>query len=249
MKNRKHQSQHNRISWLWATFVCVAILVASLGVFTLAKYVSTESSQNVYVAKSFYFESDLLAPESESMPMYTLKAGVDEITVCVMNYPDELRVSESEIRCDVLLTPQEGASIQKTVVLAANVREAKTVTFEDLPSGTYTVTATSVSPYASTLQGQFTVVALDMEVEFSVNDSEKSPFLQVVVTTTDYQGEISIAWPKGVVPDNTDPLLANAKGNSCTVSVAAYSQYTFMFYKNNPDKNYTDQITVTKKSA
>ena len=89
-------------------------------------------------------------------------------------------------------------------------------------------------------------MAENVDLAVQVNDNIGSPFLHVVVTTTDYHGDVIISWLDGVVPDNTDPLLAFASGMSCQVTVKANSQYTFTFYKNDPTKDYSSKITVTK---
>ncbi len=245
MNNRKQVPRHNRMILLSVTAFLVLAVAVSAGVYTLAKYVSAETSDTPYIAKSFYLESDLLAVETEPIPLYTLQAGVKEISFRLMNYPDELRVSETAVQCEVVLTSSFGEKKQ-TIALSAGVRDEEIVTFDGLEPGVYTVTVTSTSPYVTRLQGRFTVVAENVDLAVQVNDNIGSPFLHVVVTTTDYHGDVIISWLDGVVPDNTDPLLAFASGMSCQVTVKANSQYTFTFYKNDPAKDYSSQITVTK---
>ena len=127
-------------------------------------------------------------------------------------------------------------------------RNSVSISFDNLTPGTYTVTATATKPYTKTLQARFTIVSTDYELSYSVSDAPNSPYLKVTVTTTDYSGDIVISWPEGVLPDNTDPLLKNADGQSCVISVKAQSEYTFQFFKTNPSNNYSNDIYVDKKS-
>lgn len=228
----------------WIAYVLVVVTVI-FGGYSVAKYVTSQDSESVLAAKNFYLESDLLEPEGNVLPRHTLQSGVDTVEFSLMNYPDGLRVAEVDIQCKVTLTGSDGTQ-EQTVTLGKNTQEKKTVKFTDLEPDTYLVTVTSVSPYAYTLQAQFEVVGLDQGVSCTVSDGAGSPNLKVTVTTTDYSGYITISWPAGVLPDNTDPLLATAQGNSHTVKVEKDSEYTFQFFKTNPDGDYTESITVTK---
>ena len=90
------------------------------------------------------------------------------------------------------------------------------------------------------MQGQFTIIGENHKPKYEVHDEKGSPFLHITVTTTDYAGTVKIAWPTGgVYPDNTDPLLKDATGNSCNVVMEAQSEYTFKFFKSNPQDVYT----------
>ena len=222
----------------------IIILVVISG-YTMAKYIMNIDSENMFVAKSFYFESDLLTEASDTPPQYQLQAGEDTITFSLMNYPDELRTSEVDIECEIILKSDSGDITRKTITLTGSEKDVQAVSFEGLSAGTYTVTANAVSPYTASLNAQFTVIGLAESIGYSVSDGEGSPILKVTVTSTDYEGDITINWPEGVYPDITDPLLENASGQSTTVSVDMYSEYTFQFFKEDPNENYTDEITVT----
>ena len=237
----------NYKKYITVVVIVVSLLAALLAGMVVAKYVMETKREPLFTAKSFYLESDLLS--SETNPQYTLQAGVDTIEFNLMNYPDDLRVSEVDIRCTATLTrtTADGDSVLLTqeVVLEKNEKTMKPVKFDDLKPGDYTVKVTS-SPYSLTLQGRFTVVGLDTEVAFSVSDNAQSPRLLVTVTTTDYAGDIIIEWPEGVLPDNNDPLLALATGTSHTVRMEKNSEYIFQFFKTNPNQVYTNAIKVRK---
>lgn len=216
--------------------------------YTLAKYFMEEDREELYVAKNFYFESDLLSVATGAIPHYTLKAGEDTISFDLMNYPDALRSSEVDISYTVVLT-KDGAEKKSTSGTIAVGQNSVSVSFDGLDAGTYVVTATATGPYTQTLQGRFTVVGADYGLSYSVNDAAGSPNIKVTVTTTDYFGNIVISWPGSVLPDNTDPLLQNATEGSHTIEVKAQSEYTFQFFKTNPNENYSSHITVAKANS
>ena len=212
--------------------------------YTLAKYFMEENQKLPVAAKNFYFESDLLAVSTGAIPNYTLKSGVDDITFKLMNYPDELRTSEVNISYTDNLS-KGGEIINTQDGTLAIGKTAVDVSFTDLTPDDYTVTAISTMPYQQTLTARFTVVGHDYGLHTTVSDSSGSPTLMVTVKTTDYSGNIAISWPAGVLPDNTDELLLNAGGTGHTVRVEAQSEYTFLFFKNDPAADYSKSISVT----
>lgn len=225
----------------------VAVLILFNG-YTLAKYLFQKQEKPLFQAKNFYFESDLLAPSTKTMPQYTLQAGVNKIEFLLKNHPDALRVSEVDIAYTAVLE-QDGADPETTNGTIEISEKNETVSFENLQPGTYTVTASATAPYTATLQARFTVVGTDSNIVSSVFDGAGSPNLKVTVTTADYAGNIVITWPAGVLPDNTDPLLQGVTEQSCTVAVNAQSEYTFQFFKTNPNAVYDNtQVTVGTSS-
>lgn len=228
----------------------LAVLIVFSG-YTAAKYVRSQKEEPLYVAKSFYFESDLLeALEGNGeIPKYTLQDGESTIAFQLRNYPDDLRTSEVDIACEVVLSGDSMADQKRTVIFEKNTQDKESVSFENLSPGTYQVTAEAVMPYSKILQAEFTVAAFSQDIKSSVRDGAGSPNLMVTVTTTDYEGHITISWPDGVLPDNTDPLLEKASGNSCTVNMKKHSEYTFQFFKTNPNADYTSHITVVKSNT
>ena len=216
--------------------------------YSLAKYFVSKDQKISAEAKSFYFESDLLAVSTNAIPHYTLQAGVDDLTFSLMNYPDELRGSEVDISYTISLT-KDGTEVQAQTGTINAGRNSVPIQFQNLSAGTYTVIANATNPYTQTLKGRFTVVNTNYELSCNVSDAVGSPNLKVTVTTTDYAGNIVISWPEGVLPDNTDPLMQNASGQSCTVEVNAQSEYTFQFFKTNPNVDYSENVVATKSNS
>lgn len=218
---------------------CMLVFLACavcLSAFVLAKYQADQKKDTVVAAKAFYFESDLL---SEDNPTYTLAAGTKSITVCLRNHADALRHSEVNIAYKVTATGQTA----KTGTLTGGKKSDADVTFDNLAAGTYTVTAEATSPYSEKLSATFVIPATQGQVEHSVLDAKNSPVLRLTVWSNDYSGSVQISWPEGTYPDNTDPLLANASNSTrkITVSFKNDAEHTFVFFKNDPKSQFTDE--------
>jgi len=244
-KTGKHQAKTKQTPMALRIGLLLLAVVVLFNGYTLAKYFMEKDQKVPVVAKSFYFESDLLTVNTSALPQYTLKAGVDTISFSLMNYPDALRSSQVNISYTAVLT-KDGSEVKSTTGTIDAGQNSVSVSFDDLDAGTYLVTATATSPYTQTLQGRFTIVDTDYGLSYNVLDGSGSPNLKVTVTTTDYSGNIVISWPTGVLPDNTDPLLKNASGQSCTIQVNTQSEYTFQFFKTNPNADYSGSIAVSK---
>lgn len=228
-----------RVCMLFTAFLLL------IGGGVIAKYIAEDMQEPLYVAKAFYFESDyLVQPIGGSFPQYTLQTGVNEIQFTLKNHVDELRFSEVDIEYKVVLT-KDGEMLSQTTTgnLAKNNKSDKKIEFKDLAEGTYIIEATATAPYVKVLKAQFTIVDNKDEICAQVYDAAKSPVLQLTVTSEDYEGEIDIRWPEGVLPDNTDSLLQGVTTNSCKVEIQKYSEYTFQFFKTNPNEVYTNEIS------
>ena len=231
-----------------AAGLCVVLVAVLLvfGGYALAKYMYSVRKDPLFVAKAFYFESDLLRDTSVgSRPRYPLQTGVNQISFSLRNHPDSLRCSEVDITYDVVLT-KEGIVIQKLEdqMITGNAINNKEVTFADLAAGTYTVTATATAPYTATLSAEFVIADENQTIQYEIHDEEGSPVLQMVVRTEGYEGNVKITWPEGVSPDNMDPLLEEASNSTGTVTIPfnAYSEYTFLFFKSKPNENYAANV-------
>ena len=221
------------------TLIVVLVLAVGLSAFVFAKYASQEQRDTVVAAKAFYFESDVL---TEKNPTYTLAPGTTSITIQLKNHIDDLRYSEVAIGYDLKLN---GASVS-TGSLTGNQISDTSITISNLTTGQNVVVAKANSPYSKTLSATFVVPASDNEIAYTVLDAKNSPVLSLTVQTHDYSGPVKITWPAGVSPDNTDPLLRAATGNSQNVNFANNSEYTFTFFKSSPTTEYTKtQFAVT----
>lgn len=211
---------------------------------SVAKYVYQSDTTSLQTAKSFYLESDLL--QEDNAPRYTLKAGENDIEFAIMNYPDQLRISEVDIACEVILYKDEDIIKEEVIVLNKENQNKKIIKYEDCLEGEYHAVVRTEAPYSKVLTAYFTVVSENDDIQYTVNDKVGSPTLQVVVKTMDYQGSIKIKLPEGVYPDNTDGLMSQATGNVCEVNVSKHSSYTFQFFKQVPSRDYSQVVIVEK---
>lgn len=228
----KRTMKKDRLMFFSVLLIALAFAV-SMCALVWAKYISQEKKDTVVAAQAFYFESDLL---TENGATYTLAPGTTKITFHMKNVADELRISDVEINYTVTVN----GNTYKEGTLGAKKSENQPIYITGLTQGTYEVVATATSPYAKTLKATFVIPAASNEVFYSVSDAANSPVLRVTVWTEDYSGNVTLSWPGGIFPDNTDPLLANATGTSATVNFENDSEYTFLFFKANPAAVYTE---------
>lgn len=232
------------------TFLLIVIPVVLIGT-SLAKYISERTSDLVYEAKSFYFESNLLS-DNTNPSAYTYDIGTDTITFKLKNNIDDLRYSEVDIEYTVKITDIQGNSVTDkdgnivnplTGTLSKNSIDSDELEFTNLPSGNYLITADAVSPYVKKLQGSFVLISKDEEIVYSVNDSVGSPIVLLTVSTEDYEGEVNIAWPEGLAPDSISLIFEDVNSGytagSTNVSFESNSELTFRFFKNNPNTVYS----------
>ena len=221
----------------------LALLVSALalGAFTLAKYTISRQNDTQAQAYSFYFESDLLrAGDITPENTYTLPAGTTQISFLLKNHIDDLRTADLDISYRAELSGT-GSATKSGTLTGAQICD-RAVTFTGLSAGEYTVTVTATAPYSAVLQAKFIIPAVNNQVQWSVSDAANSPVVRLTVKTNDYSGNVTISWPAGVAPDNTDPLLAGAVNTqSCTLSFSNNSEYTFLFFKSDLSAVYTKE--------
>lgn len=216
-----------------------------------AKYLMKINQKFLYDAKDFYFESDLLSERNQNS--YTYKDGVDYIEFNLNNNVDDLRYSEVNINYVVELTDLDGNNVKNKfgdVVDSINgsfskdTLDSNKIKFENLASGTYVVTATSIRPYKKQLQANFILISLNDKISYKVSDVKDSPILNLTISTNDYSGNVKIKWPTGVAPNSTDSVFSNvdtgySTGN-VTVPFGANSEYVFLFFKEDSSSLYSD---------
>ncbi len=226
-------------TWLSIVLVLIStvLVVVSAGV-TLAKYAKLDTDDTPpAVPKSFYFESDLLAL---SQPSYSI--GTTEIHLNIMNYADELRVSDVGIDYTVTLTergedePIETQTVPKSD-MPASTKTKLHHTFTGLEYGkTYIVTASATYPYTKTLSAAFTVYDEQNSASYRVyTDTEYGDnIVYLEVKTNDVKNAINVYWQNGYVPDNSYVPMVQAAGTVATdVELGAYGTHVIRFFKSN----------------
>lgn len=221
----------------------IGLVLVILGVlftgFNLAKYVTEDSQTNAFVAKNFYFESDLLDGSA-----YTLPAGTAQLDVSLMNYADALRKSEVAISYQVTLYKDDVkvAGYPKSGTLAVNDADGVAKeTFTLSGEGTYRVEVQATGPYTKTLPATtFVVPPQETELDWRVEDGEGSAVCYLVISVGDYDGGILV----------TTPGAANVQLNpneTVPATVSAYTEYRLTYFKENVGQVYTkENFSVTK---
>jgi len=217
----------------------------------LAKYMTTKNQNLLYEAQAFYFESDLLNDNTNQIS-YTYPKGSDSVSFILKNNTDELRYSEVTIDYKVSITDISGNNIKdKNGDTISEIEgsldkgqiNSTEIEFNDLNPGVYTITAEAIKPYKKQLKANFILSESIYDIDYTINDAKDSPVLNLTINTEDYQGELKISWPKGVVPDNTDPFFENINSGyqaaNTTITFNSNSEYVFLFFKEDASNVYT----------
>lgn len=217
----KHIQKYLKL-YVFAFLTILTILVGSVG----AKYVYETEGKNLFSAKEFYFESNLLRSEETK---YLLNPTASSISFTLTNAIDELRKSDDVINYTVTIyddnqnvTSQVFDSENSTVgLLLSNENDnysivgqlsnesvnTNNISLMNLVRGkTYTVTATGKAGYVKTLNAQFTVSDTDKIIWKHLD--VKDEYVLLTVWTENLAGKITINIPAGLVPDGTDTVLS-----------------------------------------
>jgi hypothetical protein len=247
-------------------FICFSVLavVCLLGLAfliqqTYAKYVLTKKSDGIVVASEFYFESDLLYDEADGYtPDYTINSG-STFAFTLKNYPDDLRYNEDEINFTVAVTPEVttdnskieikiGDKVSDTGSITGGGKNDVTVTVSGLEDNiTYTIEVVGKTAYTKTLCANVTPYSGGAKVYKNI-DLTNTQYILLTVWTKEYEGNIVVTYPAGLIPDNTYATMSNwtTATLSYTVEVEKYSSYTFRFFKsdNFSSSDITSAISV-----
>ena len=237
-------------------FLLVGV-VAITGLFAggVAKYMHRESKEEEGNSEQFYFTSNYL---TETGKDYTLSSGTTELNIELRNYADELRWSDSTIKYIYSVTKDETEIVtgeSGTIDKDPDKGSVSEIRLSGMSAGTYKVTAEAVSPYSVTLKGTFVIPSEKQEISYVVRDSLGSPYVWLTVSTDVYKGDLNISWTDGLIPDSTQDVFKNVEtwrdskyqaGNT-TVSVDAYSSYTYQFFKTDTTKVYTENDIKAEK--
>ena len=198
-------------------YLLVLLLLVALAGGTLAKYFRSRESEGTVRAKMFYFASDFMDGTERK-----LNPDVTEVSFTVSNYEDDLRYSEVDITYTVTVSPAlpDGSISCSETKLNANGKDSATVTLKNMePGQIYTVTVnavgggetvggTTVGGYQKTLTGKI-VVREESAVYTYLED--RGSYVLLTVWAQGYKGNVTIGYPAGVIPDNTDPRMAGVK--------------------------------------
>ena len=235
-----------------------AVLVAVGGVASFsAKYAHQETADKGVASQAFYFTSDVLT--SDGKATYNLPAGTTSISFELRNYADGLRWSEGDVTYDWSATKDDADFKKGSSSISHNDAQgtADKQTISDLAAGAYVVTAKSTAPYEQTLSATFVIASTNTNVSHSVQDGAGSPTATLVVSTEDYEGDVTVSWPAGVVPDTTQSEFSGVttyengayKAGSVTFEADKFSSYSLRFFKTDTSKEYSNSDIAAKASG
>lgn len=241
----------NKMKYVFIVLSIISILTC-VAVPVLAKYIKEKENELEIRAKKFYFTSDLLEEPSThvAIPEYMLGKGVNVISFTLNNFEDDLRFTTSDIKYEMIVVDSNNFTVYDKTGTITGGNEKQSVSFNtpELVAGTYIVTVESTFPYSKCLKAKFIVQEIDENITYTVSDGVSSTVVMLTISVNDYSGNINIKWPNGVSPDNSDPLLSGAINcDNYTVYFNSYSEYTFVFFKNDSSKVYSDTDFVVSK--
>ena len=184
-------------------FLLFAISITSV----VAKYVHRDQGTNLIVAKEFYFTSNLLVENDKE---YILNMDANEITFTLGNNVDDLRFSEDDISYNI--TVEGGATLSNDQgTLEKGGVSVDEITLSGLEKGkTYRVVVTADAGYKKTLQARFTV-SKDQTGVYKYLDTTNEHYVLLTVWAEKVAGELTVQFPSGLIPDNTDAAMRTVK--------------------------------------
>ena len=241
--------------------VCAVLLIVSIVLVgaVFARFANRRLDGDTAInAADFYFESNYLRSIKGT---YYLNADTSSVTVELYNYLDELRISEVAISYTVTVeTDDEDFSFtpgqrvtEQTRVAAANTKTTTFITLDGLKNGCYyTVTATANGGYTQTLSATFKVDQSSDKCGWEVTEEDHYVILTVWMGSS--AGQVEFTVPAGLIPDETDPFLANDENYTIlngvptyTDSMDAYTSRLYRFFKQDGyDAANAFQVTINE---
>lgn len=240
--------------------IVLLIMIIAIAVGIYAKYTVENKKETLYIAESFYFESDILS-DSNDVSTYTFQEGANSIKIDLKNNIDDLRWADVDIEYNVKIRDLDNNQVvdkngntilDKNGLLNKGQISQGEIEFNNLTPGTYTVTATAVRPYEKTIKANFVITGKDDNISYEVKDVTGSPVLQLTILSNDYNGNLKITWPAGVAPDNTDEKFESINSgynqSNKIVNFPANSEYVIQFFKQDLNRQFTKSDFMVERS-
>lgn len=222
-----------------------AAVVSTLLALTLlgmvgARYMFRENTRHYIIAKEFYFTSSLLDGDT-----HTLTPGSTQVTFTLGNHPDDLRYSQTPIEYTVTVDGSVPQGTNLSGTLGAGSIQDQAVTITGLTPGEHTVTAVGKQGYHKTLTAKLIVPEAE-RLLYKYLDASNPEYVLLTVWSKGCTGAVTIAPPSGLIPDNTDPVMADAiTGQSIVDAVSfagsGYASHVYRFF----GSAQAGQFTVT----
>lgn len=235
---KKNKESRRKLPVVFGLAAAILLGAAVWGV--AAKYTKESSSSAVVRAREFYFSSDILV---EGGTVYRLNPGTTSVSFTLSRFEDALRSAEDTVSYRVETT---GGSLSSTAGIIEN--DDVTVTLSGLlDGGSYTVTAVGSAGYEKTLSATFEVQESPKSF-YMYLDTYDAAYVLLTVWTGDCAGDVTVAFPGGLIPDATDSELAAVvnydsdsgtySGQSVTHTYGEYESRTYRFFKQNRSAAY-----------
>lgn len=213
-----------------AVAVAVVVVLALAG-FAVARYALQQQEEGLATAADFYFTSDYL---KEGGASYFIDPATTVFSIALINSADAQRFSSGGIEYTVAA---HGASVggPDAGTLEGGRQSAVTLTVTPTAQGSFTVTATSASPYVKELTATFT---LQKGNHYAVEDATGNAAAVLTITCADSGGPVALSLPAGVVPDATDSRVTPAP-SGYTFSPNGSGVYSIVLLKSDKTKELT----------
>lgn len=224
----------------------------------LARY--HHSSTRIWEIASvpFYFTSDRLTEEGKE---YQLSPETEALSIELRNDQDGNRWSDTPIHYiyqvkkdgeeqeekggEGILYPQQGAGSSERIVI------------QDMTPGVYDIEVQSQSPFEKTLKGTFIIPEKENDIFCVKEDRQGSFCVQLTVSVKDYEGNIKIFWPEGLIPDSTQAVFEDVKtrtedlyeAGELTLWMEPYTSRTYRFFKTDTGTDYTWDTQLRAEAA
>lgn len=243
-KVRKKRKGNVYLLVLLLILVCVSITGVS------ARYIQQRDVNVLARAKMFYFTSDML---TENGAVYELNPQTTSVTFSLRNHIDAFRETEGQIQYKVYVYTNGNKNPETLVKRAALNAENKTdeITFAVSMGNEYRVVAESLCEgpeggYVKTISATFIVIDEPTGLYKHISGWDLH-VVQLTVWTEAVEGDVTVRFPAGLVPDATDSLLAGvinySNGTYLTGEVPAvrfgeFASRTYRFFKDDPMAKY-----------
>jgi len=203
-------------------FLAFVVMLGLIGG-AVAKYYKTTSSDSVARAQWFYFTSNFLDEDGETI---TLSPGETEVSFTVGNHEDDLKYAEMDISFEVTVTPAVTVTCVDKKLIGKQVDDEEITLTGLQPGTTYEVTVVGKGGYTKTLKGTIKVPEATLYKYFE----KTAEYVLLTIWSQGYQGsDVKITYPAGVVPDNTSDIevMQTAKASTDNSDVTITDTKTF----------------------
>ncbi len=225
---------------LWIKYLLLFLCLISLLLLVNASisYYIVEDSSPFFLGSpnDFYFQSDMLEPDSKSAE-YTIsnyQAG-EELLFFLSNYDDELRISKEQIQFELLsyIIASDGSStlVDDIIVTKDALIEAEKYLLNEghnkslfalvIPEKYFQnqevqveIKAQSIQPFTTSLSATFTIFQPFTNTFITLNSNAGAPTASLRISTYEFSGQLTLQYPNTIFPDRTSPYLATIGGGS-----------------------------------